>query len=292
MVGDGDKSKVDIFVDFKTANGEYNAAMQSVNGITKGAWDNLGVYSKQFGANSAGRLARLYPPISGGIKKAEKTLEIDINEIFKPLEDIPFPSLVLAKQWTAVKHYNYEFTSKKLKKAMDEGKMNVLYNAFAYSSKKSEYKPFEGEINLLSEPNRAAHSLARDSDGRPNGKVYHIMGKRKQAEAAILAYSQMMKKNVGKMVGGWIVCYKRLGGKGLSFPSRIAKNGIGTAKYMKGKDMIEVSCQNKYGNFNKFMEQRKGMFMSIMDEEAKKVIKSHVDFTRNEAKKFIIKPKR
>lgn len=285
-----DVTKMDIVIEQKGAYAEFNAAFESVNGVTKGAFNNLAEQSKRFGANAAARLAMITPPMAGGVKKAEKILEGDIHEIFKPLETIPFPSLVLAKNWTAVRVYNYQFESKKMQKALEAGKMNVLYNAFAYSSKKSDYKPYDGELNIIGEPNRASHSAAKGQDNRPSGKVFHVMGPKKQAEMAIQAYATKMKQNIGKMGGGWMICYRRLGGKGFNFPSRFSKNGVGTAIFYKNKDSIEVSCQNKFGNFNNYMMERKGMFMSIMDQESKRVIKSHVDFTRNEAKKFIIKP--
>lgn len=227
--------------------------------------------------NMSGEMAMATPPLNGGKRNAEKNISEDVNMIFKPLEDIPFAELVLAKEWPAVTAYNFKFESKALAKAYDAGNWDVITKAFQNGGMGGEFSPYNGpDINVISNPNTKFHKMGRGQNGKLNKKRFHVTGSKDSAQGKIDDYAAAAAAAIGSMAGGWVKCYLQLNGTGYSLPIDYAKKGKGYTRTKWWGENKEITIQNDLGNFGGFIDQRSSKFKGIVDSAMERVQKRHV----------------
>lgn len=228
--------------------------------------------------NMAGEMALATPPLNGSANEAKKNIAEDINMIFRPLEEIPFAELVLAKQWPAVTAYNFKFESESLRKAYDDGNWEIITKAFENGGMGGEFSAYSGpDIDVISSPNTKFHKMGRDKDGRLNRRRFHVAGAKDTAQRKIDDYAIVAAQAIGQMAGGWVKCYMQLNGTGYALPTDYAKKGKGYTKTKWWGEDKEVVIQNDLGNFGGYITQRSAKFAQIVDSAAARVQKRHVE---------------
>lgn len=216
------------------------------------------------------------PPLKNGRLEAEKNIKDDINAIFSPLETIPFGELVLAKQWPAVTAYNFEFKSKRLQKAYDDGNWEVIHKAFARGGM-GDWMPYDGkDINIIGSPNTKYHKMGRDKYGRLNGRKFHVVGPLGAAQSKIDDYTAIAVDAIGSMAGGWVRCYVQLGGTGYDLPTGYAKKGKGYSHTKWWGPEKVVTIRNDLGNFGGYIDQRKTRFASFLELANENIAKRNI----------------
>lgn len=215
----------------------------------------------------AGYCALNTPPLdAGGLEVGERRMEDSIHSMFIPLHAIRFASLVLAKNWSLVEAYGYEFKSKRYNEYLKNKQWDKIYKVFTnpnliVSQKMGKPVPYEGNGQLVKTVNEHLHRRALDPKTmmRKQDITYLVAGK--DAKQKIQAFVIEMKKRVGKMASGWIICYRKLQGKGKDLPFRMVNATAGKVhvdeNLERGKSM-KIGISNQYGNTNNWMSEPKG----------------------------------
>ena len=260
-------------------------SLKTMNEFEKFANEQILKIMKTEMANVAARSARATPPLNGGgVSEGQKNIEQDINYIFRPLESIPFGSLVLARHWTGVAAYNFKFKSKALQKAYDTQNWERVYKAFANKGM-GRFTAFDEDYLLITDkPSKERHRAGLDNRGRLNGIRWHVSGTKDAAQAKIDTYVQFMQQGIGKMAGGWIKCFITLKGMGWNLPLDWATKGKGkVTENVSGKDK-EVVIENYFGNYGGFADQRYATFNYILHECSKNGTARYVAFCEDMTK--------
>ena len=217
-------------------------------------------------AQIAGKFAQNTPPLNTSLSNAEAKVEADINKIFKPLQDIPFGELVMARNFSAALAYNFNFESASLREAMNDQNWSLVFGAFERSGWAA--KPMA--VSIVSKPSKSLHRQGRGANGVVK-KTFHISGPKDDAKRQIDEYVAQAKKAIGKMAGGWVRCYVGLKGNGMSFPSNYSMTGDGSFKIVRGREPA-VMIKNKYANFNGYMSKSSSKFNKIIEHGQRKVL--------------------
>lgn len=280
LSGSKEEPEVEWVLDEELLNKTIQQSLNTLEKFDKQRERDLVLILRNESGNIAAQAALATPPLNGTSKKdAEENIKSDINLIFRPLEDIPFAELVLAKQWPAVTAYNFEFKSDGLRKAYEDGNWEKIYDAF-YKNGQSTWSAYSGpDINLVKTPSSKFHKMGRDKDGRLNKRRFHVTGTRDDAQAKIDEYVHFAASAIGQMAGGWVSCYVKLEGTGYSLPLDYATKGKGYVKTKWWGEDKEVEIRNNLGNFGGFIDQRRAKFNAIVDSAALRVQKRHVQNT-------------
>jgi hypothetical protein len=273
--------KVQLDVDWQELQRSVDLSIRTMNEFLKQRDYDLVKIMRNEASIVAAKAALATPPLNGGgNKEAVDNIEKDVHYIFQPLENIPFAELVLARQWPAVTAYDFQFKSKRLQKAYEEGNWEVVHKAFAKGGM-GDWSAYDGpDIKVVSNPNTNLHKMGRGKDGKLNGRQFHISGAKASAMDKIKNYAAEAAKAIGKMAGGWVACYIKLDGRGFNIPLDYASKGKGTVKTKWwGVDKF-VEMKNEVGNFGGFINQRSAFFGFLIQEAGLRIRERHVENSR------------
>jgi hypothetical protein len=266
-----------LAIDEKVLWQSIQESLKTMEEFEKFAREEMAKIMRTEMANVAARSALATPPLNGkGVSEGEKNVEEDISFIFKPLENIPFGSLVLARHWTGVAAYNFKFKSKRLQKAYDTQNWEVIYKAFGNKGM-GKFNAYDEDFLLVTgQPSKERHRGALDRNGRLNGIRWHVSGPKDQAQAKIDTYIKFMQQGIGKMAGGWIKCFKALKGQGWNLPLDWATKGKGKVTENANGIEHEIVMENNFGNYGGFADQRYATFNYILHESSQKGAERYV----------------
>lgn len=228
----------------------------------------------------AGALAKMSPPFEKGVSASEAKIEREVNQIFKPLESIPFGELVMAKNFSAALSYNFEFSNKTLAEAANARNWQLVFEAF----ERRGWSPTPRTITVVSRPNRALHHQAKPRNSKTVRTTFFVSGPKEKAQASIDEYARRVKAEIGKMAGGWAKCYISLGGTGHAIPASAGTKGSGVTRVVTGKN-AKVMISNKYGNYNGYLSKRSNKVAFLVNKYGKEALTSITKELKSEIKK-------
>lgn len=197
-------------------------------------------------------MAMITMPIpQGGKEFAESRLEAQVRAIFRPIEAVPFGSLVLSENWDAAAAYGFEFESERLQKAYDERDWATVKGAFAATG---NTQPMYG-VQVVDMPTSNLHHAGRLPNGSWDGNTKYYVSNGGQSK--IDSYYSRAKQAIGTMVGGWIYIARMLSKKGANLPSEYASRGSGEYRIIKDISNVGFTIVNHHGNFNNYLEDQK-----------------------------------
>lgn len=238
-------------------------------------------------------MAKVTPPLVGGrlgtggtaaaYYAGEKSLRGDIKRVFKPLDSIPFASLIKGRQYRAAAQYQFQFDNPKLAKAYREGRWQSIYHAFSKSPNSAKFAPATN-TPIVDTANKFIHNAARVK-GRIPKNVKPTMVVKKQS---IDAYTKAMKKHIGMMVSGWVWVANRL--KAMVSTNWTGRNPKGGIVYKTTKNEQSVTISNPLGNYEGWMDKNRGAITAALNhwakkcrDESEKLLKQELEKARNRA---------
>lgn len=246
---------------------------------------------------NAGGLARdmtkITPPLVGGrlgtggtaaaYYAGDKSLRGDIKRVFKPLDSIPFASLIKGRQYRAAAQYQFQFDNPKLAKAYREGRWQSIYHAFAKSPNTAQFPPVMNTA-VVDTANKFSHNAARVKGRVPKGVKPTFVVKKQSIDT----YAKAMKKHIGMMVSGWAWCATRL--KAMVQPNWTGRNPKGIIAYKTTKKEQSVTITNTLGNYDGWMDKNRGAVNAALNhwakkcrDESEKLLKQELEKARNRA---------
>jgi hypothetical protein len=271
------------YIDEVRTNASFARAAKKYKLLEQGSKKNILNHMKREAGSIAGAFANLTPPLSNGLAKAKKNIDYDVTRIFRPLEEVPFGELVMARNTSAVMAYNFAFTSKTLTNAAETNNWAIVRDAFERNNWAA--KPMM--VSVVTKPSKNLHKQARGASGTVK-KVFHVAGTRVQAEKEIKRYADDVKKAIGKMAGGWVKCYISLRGTGYMVPMAYASMGHGTVQ-VQGGENPKVRIHNRYGNFNGHMKRNSSRYAFYVDKHAKRALNLIANDIKKEIQKLGMK---
>lgn len=238
-------------------------------------------------------MAKITPPLVGGrlgtggtaqaYYAGDKSLQGDINRLFKPLTNVPFASLIKGREFRAAQQYNFQFRNQSLAKAYQQGRWKTLYHAFANSPTSAQFPPVRN-IPVIDNANKFQHKAARVK-GRIPKTVQPIYVVKKNS---IDAYYKQLKKNIGTMVSGWAWVATKL--KAMVKPNWTGRNPVGVISYKTTKNEQKITIENSLGNYDGWMNNNRGAVKAALNHWSKKcrdeseaLIKKEMEKSRNRA---------
>lgn len=246
---------------------------------------------------NAGGLARdltkITPPLVGGKMGTGGTaqayyagvnsLREDINRAFKPLDTIPFASLIKARNYRAADQYNFKFDNPKLAKAYREGRWQSIYHAFNRSADSARFPPVTNP-SIVETANKFAHKAARVNGKVPKSAIPTFVVKKNSIDA----YAKGLSKRVGMMVSGWAWCAARL--KSMVKPNWTGNDPKGNIVYKTTKREQSITISNPLGNYDGWMDKNRGYVQAALNHWAKrcrddseKLLREELEKARNRA---------
>lgn len=184
-----------------------------------------------------GRLGSGATPSAG--LTGEANFKAEVHKIFKPIDQIPFASLVARQDWAGIQEMDWKPQVPAILKLIETHNQIGLLRIFGNRT--------SAVVPIVDTANQGDHRLARDSKGRAN-KVVYVRQKQ-----SIETYAEAFKRRVGMMASGWWVAGQRLGkpADGSSaVASFVQKNyGTGKATVTSSNGRTQVHIENRLGDF-------------------------------------------
>lgn len=245
----------------------------------------------------AGDLAKITPPMVNGSYGAgatgqayyagERSLRSDINRAFKPLQSIPFASLIKGRRYSEAALYKFKFDNPRLAKAYAQGNWQTIYHAFSRSEKSKQFAPASrGATSIVQAPTSGLHNRVRDKrTGRVPKNVTPVLVV--GGQKAIDQYIRQKAKKIGTMVSGWVDIAKRLkSGIGVPWARQVA----GKITYTNNNNEVGIAIENKMFGFNGYANRVKSIADLAIKRWSKQASTDIEAFAKKEASKSITLP--